>query len=129
MKSEIKKNKNGLPVEIRYCHECNISNQQPTTINEYFHTSDSIQTTIEFNEQGLCAACTFNKLKWNDVIDWKSRESELKDLCDRYRKNNGEYDCIVGGSGGKDSVVHSYQLKYKYNMNPLTGNVGTTFIY
>ena len=35
-------------------------------------------------------------------------------------ENNGEYDCIVPGSGGKDSVFAFDILKYKYKMNPLT---------
>ena len=32
----------------------------------------------------------------------------------------GYYDCIVPGSGGKDSSFTAHILKYKYNMNPLT---------
>ena len=44
-------------------------------------------------------------------------EQELKELCDKYRKNDGTYDCLVPGSGGKDSVFTSHILKYKYNMN------------
>ena len=39
---------------------------------------------------------------------------------DKYRRNNGSYDCIVPGSGGKDSSYQSHILKYKYGMNPLT---------
>ena len=49
----------------------------------------------------MCAACNFNKKKWNDTINWNEREKELIELCNKYRKTNGEYDCIVGGSGGK----------------------------
>ena len=30
-----KKNKNGLPLEIKYCKNCNLINQRPTSINEY----------------------------------------------------------------------------------------------
>ena len=36
----MKKNLSGLPLEIKYCNLCNLSNQQPTTTNEYFHTKD-----------------------------------------------------------------------------------------
>ena len=114
------KNKNGLPLEIKYCEKCNISNQNPTSINEYFHTKDSVQTTIKFDENNICSACNFNQLKWNNVIDWKEREKELVELCNEFRKNDGSYDCIVGGSGGKDSVFQSHILKYKYGMHPLT---------
>ncbi len=116
----IKKNKNGLPLEIKYCKKCNLINQRPTSINEYFHTADSIQTTVEFDKDGVCAACNYVKKEFDDTINWKEREKELRDLCDKHRKNNGEYDCLVPGSGGKDSIYASYVLKYKYKMNPLT---------
>jgi|TARA_Y100000294_G_scaffold57986_1_gene54799 N-acetyl sugar amidotransferase len=53
-------------------------------------------------------------------IDWELREKELIELCDKYRRNNGRYDCLVPGSGGKDSFYASHQLKYKYGMRPLT---------
>ena len=116
----VEKNKNGLPLEVKYCVECNLSNQQPTSINEYFHVKDTKQTTVAFDKNGVCAACNFNKKKWNNTINWNEREKELIELCNKYRKTNGEYDCIVGGSGGKDSVFQSHILKYKYKMNPLT---------
>ena len=110
----------GLPEKIIYCHECNLSNQQPTSTNEYFHDHNTIQTTVKFDENNICSACNFNKLKWNNVINWEDREKELIELCDKHRKKDGSYDCIVGGSGGKDSVFQSHVLKYKYIMNPLT---------
>ena len=44
------------------------------------------------------------KKKWDSTINWEEREKELIELCNKHRKSNGEYDCIVGGSGGKDSV-------------------------
>ena len=34
--------------------------------------------------------------------------------------NDGSYDCLVPGSGGKDSAYQAHILKYKYKMNPLT---------
>ena len=116
----MKKNPNGLPLKIKYCTECNLSNQQPTSINEYFHIHNTKQTTVTFDENGICAACNFNKKKWDSTINWEEREKELIELCNKHRKSNGEYNCIVGGSGGKDSVFQSHVLKYKYNMNPLT---------
>lgn len=42
------------------------------------------------------------------------------DLCDRYRSKDGSYDCVVPGSGGKDSFYAAHMLKYKYGMHPLT---------
>lgn len=41
-------------------------------------------------------------------------------LLDKYRRNDGYYDCLVPGSGGKDSAFQSHILKTKYGMNPLT---------
>jgi N-acetyl sugar amidotransferase len=37
-----------------------------------------------------------------------------------YRRTDGRYDCIVPGSGGKDSAFTAHILKYKYGMHPLT---------
>lgn len=110
----------GLPREVLFCARCNISNQQPMSSNEYKHGLGSKKTTLEFDEEGVCHACRFNDLKKNGEIDWQERERELRDLCDRFRKNDGSYDCIIGGSGGKDSAMQSHILKYKYGMHPLT---------
>ena len=41
-------------------------------------------------------------------------------LCDKYRRNDGGYDVLIPGSGGKDSAFTSHLMKYKYGMNPLT---------
>ena len=110
----------GLPRHVEFCKNCNISNQQPMSSNEYSHSRSSKKITMAFDDSGVCHACNFNKLKENGTIDWGERERQLLDLCDRYRKNDGSYDCIVGGSGGKDSAMQSHLLKYKYGMHPLT---------
>jgi N-acetyl sugar amidotransferase len=55
-----------------------------------------------------------------EKIDWEERERELLKLLDKHRSNDGSYDCLVPGSGGKDSAYQAHVLKYKYGMNPLT---------
>ena len=55
-----------------------------------------------------------------EKINYKKREKELLKLLNRHRGKHGEYDCIVPGSGGKDSCYATHVLKYKYGMNPLT---------
>lgn len=110
----------GLPREVKFCALCNMSNQQPLSSNEYLHTQDSTKNTLSFDEHGICHACRFNHMKEDGVMDWVEREKELIDLCDRFRRDDGSYDCIVGGSGGKDSAMQSHLLKYKYGMHPLT---------
>jgi hypothetical protein len=74
--------------------------------------------TTQFTD-GVCDACRWAVIKETE-IDWKDRENELQELCDRYRKGNGEYDVVVPASGGKDSMYVAHLLKHKYNMNPLT---------
>ena len=44
----------------------------------------------------------------------ENRQKQFEDLLKKYRKDNGEYDCIVPGSGGKDSGMIAHILKYKY---------------
>ncbi|MEK9570116.1 MAG: N-acetyl sugar amidotransferase [Paracoccaceae bacterium] len=111
--------KYGLPQHITYCAKCCISNQRPNSAIEFKHTTDSLKHTINFNEQGICDACNTAAKKLRE-IDWEKRENELLILCDKFRSRNGSYDCIVPGSGGKDSFFQSWMLKYKYGMNPLT---------
>jgi N-acetyl sugar amidotransferase len=95
-----------------------MSNQRPTSAIEFKHTKDSKKTTMNFDEHGVCDACRTAEVK--DSIDWGMREEELIKLLDKHRKNDGSYDCLVPGSGGKDSAYQAHILKYKYNMNPLT---------
>ena len=93
-----------LPREVKYCKLCTMSNQRPR---------------ITFDENGVCSACNFAKHK-KETIDWAQREKELRELCDRFRKNDGSYDVIVPCSGGKDGSFVAHQLKHKYGMHPLT---------
>ncbi|NQU69897.1 MAG: N-acetyl sugar amidotransferase [Rhodospirillales bacterium] len=108
----------GLPQKIRFCSKCVISNQRPNSTPEFLHTSDSKKTVIAIDEDGVCDACRVAEEK--ETIDWEAREAELRELCDRHRRNDGHYDCIAPGSGGKDSFYASHILKYEYGMHPLT---------
>ena len=113
------KTKYGLPQNVQFCKTCVISNQRPNSAVEYEHNKESKKSTINFNEEGICDACRVAQRKHN-TIDWNSREKELMALCDKYRSKDGSYDCLVPGSGGKDSVYAAHVLKYKYGMHPLT---------
>ena len=108
----------GLPKDIKFCKKCVISNQRPNSTIEFKNTEKEKKKTINFDENGICDSCNYNSKK--NIINCKERELELSELCDKYRKNNGEYDCIIPGSGGKDSIFASHLLKNKYKMNPLT---------
>tara|TARA_A100001011_G_scaffold16199_2_gene16819 strand:- start:15659 stop:17017 length:1359 start_codon:yes stop_codon:yes gene_type:complete len=109
----------GLPKKVSYCKKCVISNQRPNSSVEHKHKASSSKKTIHFDKNGICDACNYAELK-NKNIDWTEREDELNELCNRFRKNDGSYDCLVPGSGGKDSFYASHILKTKFKMNPLT---------
>ena len=107
----------GLPEDVVFCSKCVMSNQRPRSVVEFKNSSNQKSgLNIDVNSS-ICDACNYNETK--KKIDWKKRESELTELLDKYRKTNG-YDCVVPGSGGKDSAYTAHILKYKYGMNPLT---------
>jgi N-acetyl sugar amidotransferase len=108
----------GLNPQIEFCTKCTYSNQKPTSEKEYKHNKNTKKNTILFDAEGVCSACRV--LEKKEKIDWDLRKHKLKKLCDKYRSRNGNYDCLVPGSGGKDSFFAAYKLKYEFNMNPLT---------
>ena len=71
MKFDIKnldKNIQRLPKKVIFCKKCTVSNQRPR---------------ITFNTMGVCSACEWSEEKHN-LVNWKERERELKDLLDRF---------------------------------------------
>lgn len=110
--------KYGLPREVKFCKKCVMSNQRPVSEVEFKHNINTKKKTLVFDSEGICDACRANEQK--EAIDWKKREEELLALLDKYRSKDGSYDCLVPGSGGKDSAYQAHVLKYKYGMNPLT---------
>ena len=112
-----------LPKKVVFCENCVLSNQVPSSVPEFLHKPNRegakyLEITPDKNGKNTCSPCKVNNLK--NHINWKKREQELIKLLDKYRSKNGEYDCIVPGSGGKDSVYAAHLLKYKYGMHPLT---------
>jgi len=108
----------GLPREVKFCKSCVISNQRPNSAIEFLHTEESTKETIRFDENGLCDACRATKAKHD--TNWDERDKMLRELCDRHRRTDGRFDCILPGSGGKDSIYASLVLKEEYGMHPLT---------
>ena len=109
----------GLPNNVQFCKNCVISNQRPNSTIEFKNKKGENKKVINFNEEGICSACSFQNQK-ETKINWNNRERKLNELFDRFRSIDGSYDVIVPGSGGKDSAFTSHILKYKYGMNPLT---------
>ena len=67
-----------LPVEVKFCKKCTVSNQRPR---------------ISFDEYGVCSACNYAEYK-RQHIDWEERERELVD-CNRNLNIHG----LVSRSG------------------------------
>lgn len=108
----------GLPEEVKFCTRCVMSNQRPSSTQEYSHVANSKKETIHFDAEGVCDACRVAEQKQN--VNWEDRRRELVQLCDAHRSHDGSYDCIVPGSGGKDSFYAVHQLKKEFGMHPLT---------
>lgn len=108
----------GLPLEVKFCSSCVISNQRPSSTREFLSTAADRKSTIGFDDDGVCDACRYKDVK-DAQIDWDRREEQLIVLAGRAHKSHG-YDVVVPGSGGKDSAYTAHILKYKYGMNPLT---------
>ena len=81
-----------------------MSNQKPNSCYEFEHTINSVKKSMHIGEDGVCDACHACRNKVGR-IDWEDRERRLRELCDRYRRTDGSYDCLVPGSGGKDSFT------------------------
>lgn len=77
----------------------------------------STRPRISFDARGWCNACVWTEKK--KTLDWDARQVELVNLLDKHRRNDGEFDCLVPLSGGKDGSYVAYNLKHKYGMNPL----------
>jgi N-acetyl sugar amidotransferase len=87
---------------LTYCKRCVMPDTKPD---------------LHLDSEGICNACrSYEKRK---DIDWVARRSELVNILERYRSNDGNnWDCIVPVSGGKDSTYQVVQM-LELGMNPL----------
>lgn len=95
---------------MRHCKKCLMPDTRPGSV---------------FNSKGVCQACLNYEAR--SRVDWKKRWNELKKICDKYRRNDGYYDCIIPVSGGKDSHYLAHVIKMEMGMNPLLVTVGDPF--
>jgi len=69
---------------------------------------------IHFDQNGICNYCK------NYILKCKNKPiEELFNLVKPYRRNNGEYDCIIPYSGGRDSTHTLHIAKNVLNLNPI----------
>ena len=114
----MKKTYYGRPSKVIFCKKTLLSNQRPNSTIEFKHTIKSKKKTFYINKNKISDTWKFSREK--KKIDFMDREKKLLKLLDKHRGKYGKYDCIVPGSGGKDSCYASHILKFKYGMNPLT---------
>ena len=108
----------GLPRKVVFCKKTLVSNQRPNSEIEFKHNIKTKKKTMFISKRGLSDAWVYSRKK--KKIDWQNREVQLLKLLDKHRGKYGKYDCIVPGSGGKDSAYAAHILKFKYGMSPLT---------
>ena len=87
---------------MKYCTKCVMPDTRPG---------------IQFNEEGICYPCV-NAEKQKQV-NWSQRRKKLQQLCNKYRRSDGKYDCVIPASGGKDSFFQTYIMKEEMKMHPL----------
>jgi len=80
---------------------------------------------IKFDKTGVCFPCRVAEKR--KKTDWEARKKEFDKLCNRYRRNDGKYDCVVPVSGGKDSHYQVHIMKDIMRMNPLLICVSDSF--
>ena len=93
-----------------YCRNC----LMPTT-----------KPGLRLDDEGICPACRHAEMRKS--IDYDKRFDELKALCEKYRRDDGYYDCLIAVSGGKDSTYQVHIFKEVLGMNPLLVAVGDPF--
>ena len=70
--------------------------------------NNSERPRITFDKRGWCNACQWSEEKKR--LNWDKRRKELKSILKKY-KSNGDYDCIVPVSGGKDGTYVTHKLR------------------
>ena len=108
----------GLPRKVKFCKKTLISNQRPSSEIEFKHNKKTKKKTLHIDKNFISDTWKYSRMK--KKINYKKREEELLKLLDKHRNKHGDYDCIVPGSGGKDSCYATDVLKKKYGMNPLS---------
>ena len=95
---------------MKYCKNCLMPGTKPGLI---------------LDNQGICQACRHYEIR--KTVDYSARFEELKNLADKYRREDGSNDCIIAISGGKDSHFQVYVMKELLGMNPLLVSVSDPF--
>lgn len=76
-------------------------------------------------EEGVCGACIVS----NQKVDWDARERKLREIVKWAKSNSsGNFNCVIGISGGKDSHFQSLYARDKLGLNALLVNLAPDMI-
>ena len=93
-----------------YCKKCKLPSKAPNA---------------DIDQNGICSFCRQHKRTGQDSrqdSERKKREVILNNALNEC-KGQGEYDCLLCFSGGKDSMYLLHKLKYEYKLNVLAFTV------
>jgi N-acetyl sugar amidotransferase len=89
--------------EFRYCRTCTMPSSRPG---------------LTLDADGICPACRWHEKKKH--INWQERHQQFQAIADWAKTTTkGAFDCVLGVSGGKDSLWQAHQLRDVFGLNPL----------
>jgi len=71
---------------------------------------------IYINDDGICNACL--SFEYQNKIDWAERLKKLQKIVDTVKKKRSGWNCVVPGSGGKDSTYQIIRAR-ELGLNPV----------
>jgi N-acetyl sugar amidotransferase len=86
---------------LKYCVRCVMPSTKPD---------------LHLDEAGVCNAC--RSFENRTQVDWAARKKELFSILEKYKGAEGNWDCIVPVSGGKDSTYQVIRM-LQLGLNPL----------
>lgn len=80
-----------------------------------------VAVNLHVDDDGVCSACrTFEQFEELKPEFWAQRRKKFERIVDEVRgKSNGNYDCLVPVSGGKDSYYQTHMMATEYGLKPL----------
>ena len=82
---------------------------------------DTTDAAIFFDQEGICNHCKDYRKSVPQLPCFRkeSKEILLKQISKIKRSKKGQYDCVIGLSGGTDSTYLAYIIKKELGLNPL----------
>src|SRR3982750_2338861 len=91
---------------MRYCSRC---------------TYPLIAVNLDVDDEGVCSSCrSFEAFDELTPDFWAERKKTFERLVEEIKgKNDGNYDCVIPVSGGKDSYYQIHMMAKEYGLKPL----------